>query len=456
MGSFCCAAGLNETKNKETSEDKSTFFSENNEKYKLEKELDLNQMENRLMEKEQVLIERENNLSKREQQLNNNENQYKSQIQQQKQEILSLKKKLDEKNYELDEKKEPIKIGLNNIGATCYMNATLQCLSNTGALTKYFLESFKLNKNGKEKVMANAYYEVIKNLWDRKNNNKPYSPDSFKKILSEENPLFKGIAANDSKDLINFLLERFHQELNVINKNNNINNNIMENQMDEQYTLETFVTEFKEKFNSPISNLFYGVQEQKSQCTGCQNMKFTFQIYSFLEFPLQKVNEYFANKGTRSLFTNDGKNPDVDLYECFEYHQKVDLMNGENQMYCNICNKSLDAYLSTIIYSLPNYLIINLNRGKGAVYECKVNFPEQLNLYNFVTFKNGPTVYGLYAVICHIGPSSMSGHFIAYCRNRLNNKWYQYNDSLVNECTKKYQYNDGMPYILFYKALTLD
>ena len=163
------------------------------------------------------------------------------------------------------------------------------------------LESFKLNKNGKEKVMANAYYEVIKNLWDRKNNNKPYSPDSFKKILSEENPLFKGIAANDSKDLINFLLERFHQELNVINENNNINNNIMENQMDEQYTLETFVTEFKEKFNSPISNLFYGVQEQKSQCTGCQNMKFTFQIYSFLEFPLQKVNEYFANKGTRSL-----------------------------------------------------------------------------------------------------------------------------------------------------------
>ena len=162
------------------------------------------------------------------------------------------------------------------------MNATLQCLSNTGALTKYFLESFKLNKNGKEKVMANAYYEVIKNLWDRKNNNKPYSPDSFKKILSEENPLFKGIAANDSKDLINFLLERFHQELNVINENNNINNNIMENQMDEQYTLETFVTEFKEKFNSPISNLFYGVQEQKSQCTGCQIMKFTFQVYSFL------------------------------------------------------------------------------------------------------------------------------------------------------------------------------
>ena len=92
MGNFCCVAGLNETKNKETSEEKSTFFSENNEKDKLEKELDLNQMENRLMEKEQVLIERENNLSKREQQLNNKESEYISQIQKQKQEILSFKK----------------------------------------------------------------------------------------------------------------------------------------------------------------------------------------------------------------------------------------------------------------------------------------------------------------------------------------------------------------------------
>ena len=366
------------------------------------------------------------------------ENNYKIQIKQLKDIIASYK--------------EPILIGLNNIGATCYMNATLQCMSNTKKLTDYFLNNFK---NGDpNKIMTNEYYKVIKNLWNRDNNKKSYSPNSFKEALSKENPLFAGIAANDSKDLINFLLERFHQELNVINKNINNNNNIQINpdQTNELMMLKIFLDEFKENFNSPISNLFYGILETKSQCRGCNIIKFNFQVYSFLEFPLQQVNQFFYNKGKRPLVLSNGKNPDVDIYECFEYYGKIDLMTGENQMHCDICNRLCDAYYSTIIYSYPNYLIINLNRGKGATYECNVIFPEQLNVINYATFKQGITAYELYAVICHLGPSSMSGHFVAYCKNSIDHKWYLYNDAIVTQCKKEQQYKDGMPYILFYKA----
>ena len=361
------------------------------------------------------------------------------------------KLKIEEEKY--TRKNKPILIGLNNIGATCYMNASLQCLSNTKKLTEYFLTNYEDNKN---KIMSHQYYKLIKHLWNEENNNISYSPNSFKEVLSKENPLFAGIAANDAKDLINFLIERLHQELNIALKNNSVDNYIQIDQTNEAAVFNDFIKDFNTNFNSPISRCFYGILETKSQCQGCKIIKYNFQVYSFLEFPLQQVNQYYFNNGKRPLLTNDGKNPDVDLYECFEYNRKIDLMTGDNQMYCNICNKLCDATYVTYLYSTPNYLILNLNRGKGAVYECKVNFPEQLNIFNFVTSKQATTAYELYAVICHLGPSSMDGHFVAYCRNRLDNKWYLYNDGFVTLCHRAKQYTDGMPYILFYRVLTDD
>ena len=418
----------------------------NKEKIINDKYLELNQKVLDFENKQKIIDNRNIELNQKESKIKNKE----IDLAQQMIEFEKNKNKIieDSKNQKI----VPILIGLNNIGATCYMNSTLQCLSNTNKLTEYFLTKYKQNPN---RIMTNVYHKLLLNLWDIKKNNKSYSPYEFKEVLSKENPLFAGIAANDSKDLINFLIERFHQELNevkVINNSNNNNINIQD-QTNEQLMLNSFIKEFQEKYNSPISSLFYGMMETKSQCQGCQIIKYNFQVYSFLEFPLQQVNQFCFNNGKRALYNIDGTNPDIDLYECFEYYQKIDLMNGENQMYCNFCNKLCDSFYSTTIYSGPLILIINLNRGRGAVYECKVNFPEQLILFNYVIFKDGYTAYQLYAVICHLGPSSMSGHFVAYCRNRIDNKWYLYNDGMVSLCSKQRQYQDGMPYILFYKAL---
>ena len=128
-------------------------------------------------------------------------------------------------------------------------------------------------------------------------------------------------------------------------------------------------------------------------------------------------------------------------------------MTGDNQMYCNICKCCCDSLYGSFLYTTPNNLIINLNRGRGAVYECKVNFPETLDLSNFVSFINSNTIYELYAVICHIGPSSMSGHFVAYCKNRMDKKWYLYNDAFVTLCQNPQDYQKGMAYILFYQVV---
>ena len=428
-----------------------------------EKEQELNEKERKLNEKEKKLNEKENNILLRQSILGEKEKEDKINLNEvAMKELEKLKQENEEiKNKYLNLKKEAILVGLNNIGATCYMNATLQCLSNTALLTNYFLSEYQYEPNNNKKIMSNAYYNVIKDLWNRENHKKSISPNEFKEKLSQENPLFAGIAANDSKDLINFLIERFHNELNIIKnekelQNINYNNSISqnENQLNEQKMLNIFMNEYKIKYNSIISKSFYGILETKSQCQICKNIKYNFQIYSFIEFPLERVNQYCFNNGKRMNYNMiNNKNPDIDIYECFEYYNNIELMTGDNQMYCNICNLTYDSLYGSLLYSTPNYLIINLNRGRGAVYECKVIFPEQLNLFNFVSYKNGNTVYELYAVICHIGPNSMSGHFVAYCRNRIDKKWYLYNDGFVTLCQNLKDYQKGMVYILFYQTL---
>ena len=113
------------------------------------------------------------------------------------------------------------------------MNVTVQCLLNTKELTDYFLKKYIEKPNN---IMANEYHILIVNLWKKEDNNKSYSPYPFKEVLSKENPLFTGIAANDSKDLIYFLLEKFHLELNITSNNNSMDNNYAnkQDQLNEQ------------------------------------------------------------------------------------------------------------------------------------------------------------------------------------------------------------------------------
>ena len=119
-------------------------------------------------------------------------------------------------------------VGLSNVGSTCFMNAILQCLIHTPELSNYFLNEYpkdknqlnEKNKNAQSKgEISKAYYEIIKEIYILSQKkliltNNSYSPENFKIILGKNNSEFSRYEANDSKDLILYLLQTFHEELN--------------------------------------------------------------------------------------------------------------------------------------------------------------------------------------------------------------------------------------------------
>ena len=124
-------------------------------------------------------------------------------------------------------------------------------------------------------------------------------------------------------------------------------------------------------------------------------------------------------------------------------------------MYCNRCKIQTHCGMNNYLVTGPEILILLLNRGKGIEFNVKIHFFEDLNLYNYIEYKETGTNYKLIGVITHIGESSMDGHFIAYYKDPITNLWFKYNDAFVNDVEnfKAEVIDFAMPYLLFYQKV---
>ena len=185
-------------------------------------------------------------------------------------------------------------VGLRNLGNTCFMNSTIQCLSHCPLFVNYFLNgSLEINKEnplGWQGKVAETWSNLLSKYWSSK-----YcvlSPTKLKTTIAEIQPRFSGYQQHDSSELLQFLLDGLHEDLNRILKKpyiEKIESNNIEN--DAEIAAESW-NRHKARNDSIIVDLIQGQLKSRVECPDCNRISVTFDPFMFLSVPLPTEKKY--------------------------------------------------------------------------------------------------------------------------------------------------------------------
>ena len=226
------------------------------------------------------------------------------------------KEESSDNSYSFSKFTKPVKTRLKDLSDTSYLNSVLFCLGNIRNIASYFLnpENFKLIDNKIQSMsLCYVFERLIFHLYEKDNiNENCYSPESFWKVLSKLNITYKTLQRRNPNDLIKYLLDEMHNELNKKDKEKLFN----ENNKDRMLVIKNGVKNFKKNENTIISNNLNWFEIKEFLCQKCK-----IHTYEFLTFTTFNLDL----ESTFNLINNNGNNNNkISIYDCFKnYNQNI-------------------------------------------------------------------------------------------------------------------------------------
>jgi len=238
--------------------------------------------------------------------------------------------------------------------------------------------------------------------------------------------------------LLAFLLDGIHEDLNRIKKKPYIEDPDFDGSHDERDAIEAWKN-YLRRDKSLIVDIFQGQLRTVLQCLRCGHKNIRFEPFMYLSLPISDSCDT--------------------LNDCLDLYLADEKLVGDNQWYCTKCKKHRDASKKTDLWILPPILIVHLKRFKfndyghiGSKNNAPVGYPiNNWDLRKFVLSQGSEEpLYDLYAVSNHVGGLG-SGHYTAYGKNRFDDSWYEFNDSSCRRISERtLRSNSSSAYLLFY------
>ncbi|WFD27597.1 ubiquitinyl hydrolase 1 [Malassezia nana] len=351
--------------------------------------------------------------------------------------------------------------GLKNFGNTCYMNATIQCLSATLLLSQYLLDgTYKTaintqNPLGTRGALAHALAQLLRTIWSEQYAS--VAPSAFRDAIGRFAPLFQSHEQQDSQEFLTFLLDGLHEDLNrVLQRPPALELGETQqaelNRLPPQLASVVEWSMYRRRNDSVVVDTFQGQLRNQLTCLTCGHTSTTYNAFMSLSLPVP------TGRGVTQ----------ATLTQCLDAFVREEVLEKANAWHCPKCKKPRRSTKRLSLARLPPVLLVHLKRFtyRGPVsnkIDTRVVFPtEALDLSNYMPpplppgssvrgvpaseSQRPPYLYELYGVTHHFG-SLTSGHYTASVRTQ--GLWYYCDDQRITPGDA--QIHTASPYLLFFR-----
>jgi ubiquitin carboxyl-terminal hydrolase 22/27/51 len=322
------------------------------------------------------------------------------------------------------------RIGLANIGNTCFLNVILQILRLNPAISCLFLrEDLTLRNESKKKQLLYGIQTLVRDFWRTapKNNERPVLvPRGFFQALHNcirecDDDWYSPGQQADAAEAFQYLIEGIHDAIYrsvTMNINGKFTN---QEEHSQQKAIESWISFFKKEY-SPIITNFYGQTQIQIVCESCKNVSERYEPWFMIKAPIPGADTVGITA------------PDLD--KCISAAFKSEVIDD---YYCEKCKDKKRATIHNRISRFPQYLCLSLKRFTNNSRKIRGLISWDLDSVDFssvAAFCRDPfgssfhTEYQTISVVEHIG-SLQGGHYHMY--SRQNEKWYNYDDNSVSQ-----------------------